>query len=279
MKLVFEKSAANFLKVNEEMLLQNETRHNLMLGLADQISTGIREATAPLYISCYEGDKLVGQAIRTDAHTPLSLGLMDNDLALTIGKELQTRGEKVVAVIGEMENAKTFADFWLDGAKYSNHIDQGIFELRTLKMPELDDGRVILATEEHREILIDFCIGFINDCYENPYDQEIHSKEVVARHLPRNEVFLWLNKNDEVCSMAIKNRESKNGATISYVYTPPRHRRKGYGARVTACLSQKILYSGKQFCNLYTDLANPTSNSIYQKIGYKKIGESIHISF
>jgi predicted GNAT family acetyltransferase len=32
-----------------------------------------------------------------------------------------------------------------------------------------------------------------------------------------------------------------------------------------------ILDSGKKFCFLFTDQANPTSNSIYQKIGYEPV--------
>ena len=48
---------------------------------------------------------------------------------------------------------------------------------------------------------------------------------------------------------------------------------------VTALVSQKIFDKGKSLCNLFTDLSNPTSNSIYQKIGYKKLGESIDLKF
>jgi predicted GNAT family acetyltransferase len=48
---------------------------------------------------------------------------------------------------------------------------------------------------------------------------------------------------------------------------------------VVARLSQQILNDGKQFCTLYTDLANPTSNSIYQSIGYKKVADVVDINF
>jgi predicted GNAT family acetyltransferase len=32
-----------------------------------------------------------------------------------------------------------------------------------------------------------------------------------------------------------------------------------------------LLDQGKQFTSLFTDLSNPTSNSIYQKIGYQPV--------
>jgi predicted GNAT family acetyltransferase len=63
------------------------------------------------------------------------------------------------------------------------------------------------------------------------------------------------------------------------VYTPPEWRGKGYASACVAALSQLCLDSGYQFCMLYTDLANPTSNSIYQKIGYQPIGESREYRF
>jgi uncharacterized protein len=48
-------------------------------------------------------------------------------------------------------------------------------------------------------------------------------------------------------------------------------RNRGYAASCVATLTKLMLDSGKKFCCLYTDLANPTSNSIYQKIGYQPI--------
>ncbi|OZU86959.1 GNAT family N-acetyltransferase, partial [Virgibacillus indicus] len=52
-------------------------------------------------------------------------------------------------------------------------------------------------------------------------------------------------------------------------------KKKGYATSTVAHLSQKILDEGFQFCSLYTDSTNPTSNSIYKKIGYYEAGSSI----
>jgi predicted GNAT family acetyltransferase len=60
---------------------------------------------------------------------------------------------------------------------------------------------------------------------------------------------------------------------ISLVYTPPDLRQRGYATACVASLSQMLLDEGWQFCTLFTDLANPTSNSIYRKIGYKPVGD------
>jgi len=55
------------------------------------------------------------------------------------------------------------------------------------------------------------------------------------------------------------------------VYTPPEFRGRGYASALVAALSQAMLDAGYHFCTLFTDLANPTSNHIYQAIGYQPV--------
>jgi len=79
--------------------------------------------------------------------------------------------------------------------------------------------------------------------------------------------------------MAAKTRPTEKGMTVGGVYTPPELRGKGYATSCVAELSRHILQSGKEFCTLYTDLANPTSNSIYKKIGYTEVCDSVEYTF
>jgi len=78
---------------------------------------------------------------------------------------------------------------------------------------------------------------------------------------------LW-EVNGEPVSMAATIGLSPTGMRIGLVYTPEEHRGHGYASALVAALSQSILDSGLQFCTLNTDLHNPTSNKIYQSIGY-----------
>ena len=114
-----------------------------------------------------------------------------------------------------------------------------------------------------------------------PYSDQ-HAKRAEAitnRDLERGNIALWQDEDHNVVSMAAKVRETENGASISYVYTPAKYRGRGHAGRVVAWLSQRLLNTGKIMCNLYTDLANPTSNRIYKKLGYQLIAESAEISF
>jgi predicted GNAT family acetyltransferase len=64
------------------------------------------------------------------------------------------------------------------------------------------------------------------------------------------------------------------------VYTPPEHRRQGYGTAATAALSRMLMTErGYRTCFLYTDLSNPISNGIYSAIGYRPVCEMLEIRF
>jgi hypothetical protein len=108
-------------------------------------------------------------------------------------------------------------------------------------------------------------------------DNERHL-ERANRVISRGDIFFW-EAPGEVVSMAMKTRPLKNSITVSGVYTPPAHRRQGYASALVAKLSQHLLDMGYEFINLFTDLDNPTSNAIYQKIGYHPVVDFRMIRF
>lgn len=54
---------------------------------------------------------------------------------------------------------------------------------------------------------------------------------------------------------------------------PPEQRGLGYARACVAGLSQQLLDRGFKYCFLFTDLRNPTSNHIYQQIGYRQVSD------
>jgi predicted GNAT family acetyltransferase len=79
-------------------------------------------------------------------------------------------------------------------------------------------------------------------------------------------------------SFAAFGNPTPNGIRIGPVYTPPELRRRGYASALVAELSTRLL-ADRRFCFLYTDLANPTANKIYERIGYQRVCESAEIVF
>ena len=91
-------------------------------------------------------------------------------------------------------------------------------------------------------------------------------------------VFLW-EVEGETVAMAAAQGETPNGIRVGYVYTPPELRGRRYATTLTAGLTRLLLDRGRRFCFLYTDLANPTSNGIYLRIGYRKVAEALQVHF
>jgi predicted GNAT family acetyltransferase len=90
-------------------------------------------------------------------------------------------------------------------------------------------------------------------------------------------VVLW--EDGEPRSMAARVGQTPNGARVGGVYTPPEWRGRGYASACTAALTRMTLDSGLRFCFLYTDLSNPTSNALYQRLGYRPVCDVVDYDF
>jgi predicted GNAT family acetyltransferase len=146
----------------------------------------------------------------------------------------------------------------------------GMYELTAVKPPQpAAPGRFRPATEDDLPVVTAWITVFQQDLGE-PVDAATIQATSRAR-LPR--LGLW-EDNGQPVSTAVSMPPAAGVARIGAVYTPPELRRHGYASAVTAAVSQRALDAGAHTCMLYTDLSNPTSNAIYQAIGYRRIGDS-----
>jgi predicted GNAT family acetyltransferase len=83
-------------------------------------------------------------------------------------------------------------------------------------------------------------------------------------------MFLWEDGGRAVSMVGVSG-ETPNGIRVAPVYTPPELRGRGYASACVAAVTQAQFDRGRRFCFLFTDLANPTSNKIYQAIGYEPV--------
>lgn len=273
--------AKEFLELNEDILLKNESMNNLMLGLANGAIERPDRFQNAFFITIYEDNEVIGQSVRTHGDRPLMVSEMPATGLIELAKHIYKIDSKLFGVVGEKNSSTIFKDQWqkLSQCKIRMGMHQGIYELEQVLMPALGNGSLVTATNDHKNIAEQFLEGFIRDCFPKDLKPRDKAQTMFKRFVEDKSLYLWKNEKSEIVSMAAKNRESRNAATISMVYTPNEHRGKGYGSIVTALVSKRMLDNGKLKCNLFTDLSNPTSNSIYQKIGYKMIGESMHFTF
>jgi predicted GNAT family acetyltransferase len=181
-------------------------------------------------------------------------------------------GHDVPTVSGEKAISRAFARAWTlqTHQPHALLMGQRIYQLDAVIPPKDVTGNLRQATEADREHLIDWVIAFSAITPQGEMTRP-HAAAQIDRYLgvtgDVSGVFVWEVDGMPV-SMAASVRPTENGSCVGMVYTPPEFRRKGYASAVTAGVSQHILNSGKRFACLYTDLGNPTSNHIYQEIGY-----------
>ena len=274
--VTYEQDAQAFWDRNSEGLLENESAYNLIVGLTLGILSADRLWGELRFFTVCQGDEVVGQAMHTGGDKPLILTKMPSEATHAILEKAQEIGFVPGQVSGPKETALAAAE-WLakrSSGKLTLMQGQGIYELREVVWPNADGGKLICAGAEHCELVREYVLAFIVECFPNEPAAEERADEMVNRLLGAGHIFLWETPEGEHVAMAGRNREGPTTATVSLVYTPPKFRGRGYGRNVVASLSQLWLDRGKLACNLFTDLGNPTSNWIYESVGYKRLLEA-----
>jgi predicted GNAT family acetyltransferase len=268
MKVVRHNTASEFLDRAGAWLEIAEAENNLILGIA----TDLRNYSGtfkipPYYMTLEEYDLLVGAAFM---HPPrqLIVSRMPNEALLTLADYLLSNGAPLSGVNGPSPMADLFAQYWAEKKGHRRlDLNQRIYACENVDNVQRSPGQLRIATQGDEPLLTRWAEGFCQDA-GIPNETE-STKARIPYWLTKGWLHVWEYR--EVVSMTSLNRETRQGFAVSLVYTPPHFRNKGYATSCVAALTQRTLDSGKTFCCLYTDHANPTSNSIYQKIGYRPV--------
>ncbi len=150
---------------------------------------------------------------------------------------------------------------------------------KVMHPPYQQKGRVVMAEYDEKlvNLFAHWLVKFEEEAVHNS-KSDIEANKKYFQQLIENKKVFYSIHNNEVTAMAVINRETRNTSTISLVYTPPQFRGNGYATFVVKELSDYILQRGKQFATLYTDLDNPTSNKIYQAVGFREFKKSLMLT-
>jgi len=181
----------------------------------------------------------------------------------------------VSGIFSECGMAEKWAEEWtlLSGKKIANSIHQAMYSLSNVLIQPSTTGSLKIASSSDFELLLQWSIK----CRQENFTES--DKERLQKRISQGKMFLWKTEEGIPVSMAGIPRNTENSVYFGAVYTPPEFRKRGYATSLVATLSQKCLDEGYERCILFADLANPTSNKIYQKIGFQKIGEYLELSF
>lgn len=220
-----------------------------------------------------DSGELVGLAIRTPPY-PLLLTDMPTAAAVALAEHLAAREPRLPGVSGPVEPARRFARRWaaLTGARATPAEGRRLFRLHRLTAPAGVPGRLREASRDDRDLLVRWSAAFAVEATP-AHPKPDPALPVDARLARGGMLWLWDVGAGPVSSLWF-NLPAAGVVRISAVYTPPEHRRRGYASACVAAASQHALDRGAVTCVLNTDLANPTSNRIYQAIGYRPVRDS-----
>ena len=174
-------------------------------------------------------------------------------------------------VLGPKEHAVTFAERWSarTGRAYRLDTSERIFRLTRVRPPRPVLGRLRTAEPRDRDLLVDWGAAFHREALHD--DDVSNMPMIVDRWIAAQGRTMYLWDDAGPVSMVRVGGPDSNGIRVGPVYTPPELRGRGYASACVAAVSQAQLDTGRSFCFLFTDLANPTSNHIYQEIGYEPV--------
>ncbi len=209
---------------------------------------------------------------------PVLLTRVSGQAAAELARDLAAAGRQLPGVNAAQEAADAFAAAWRDhtGDAVTLYRRMRLFRLGQLVRPAPGPGGAARpATERDHDLLAGWFDAFAREVGDPPRHD---SRAVVGERLGYGGITVWEAGGVPV-SIAGRTRAVAGMVRVGPVYTRPELRGRGYAGAATAAVSQAALGAGVREVVLYTDLANPTSNALYQRLGYHPVEDRVIFSF
>lgn len=272
LKVLFSDDPAFVLNRAGVFLSSKPVLHNLILTI---LHARVSEGVPGRYWMAIHQDAIVGLVIQSPLTFPATMTPMESPVSTAMADAIGKAGIALPSVNGDAATVAAFAGQWSEGTKSAAIPFQGNRLYEHLEIRDVPDveGRLRQAQLQERSLMILWSRAFQREIGEAADDTELR----VDRGLAAGQIWVWDRDGDAV-SMAISRQPVQRVVRLSGVYTPPESRKHGYAAACVYALSKNLRDTGHR-CVLYTDLGNATSNSIYRRIGYRAVAESLRYRF
>jgi predicted GNAT family acetyltransferase len=262
-----------FLEVAGAFLRARPVEHTALLTVSEMVSLrgpNVFGDEAPRF-GWWNADGAVAGAF---VHTPpygVLLGPAPAEAAVALVDTLADR--PLTGANGPTEVAQPFADAYPAPARERRR--ECLYRLGELIEPPAIPGRAVVATAAHRPVLIEWYDAFAREVGETAHDWSA----LVDDRLGHQGLHVWETEEDGVVGLAGSSRRIAGMMRISPVYTPPEQRGRGIAAALTAAVARFARAEGADEIVLFADVANPTSNRVYQRIGFAPVDERLVVDF
>lgn len=270
-----------------DVLMRHEAQNliplgNIIIGHEGKDKTDWRDPVNWLMATISDSNGIQLTAIMTPPHN-ITLYATDNIINPNAIKCMLDglKDHEIPGVTTEKNLAKYFAEEYIarNGLTLETTMSQRIYELTTVNPNIKQIGVVRMLDEKDMNYFPYWLEAFAAASIYGKTEMSIPQDAESYRYRLSTKKLYVLEDNGIPVSMAGYTREMKTAIGVAFVYTPPYYRGNGYATSCVAQISQMALDKGFTKCVLYTDLLNPTSNSIYQKIGYVPICDSLMLKF
>jgi RimJ/RimL family protein N-acetyltransferase len=249
--------------------------NTIVLTAAEEVRStgpGAFGGSAPLFGWHAEPDGTVTAAFLHTPPFPVVLTQMTDRRAAALATALAGAGHQVPGVNAAPAPGAAFAAAWQQhtGQAARTGMRMRLYALGQLRPPDpAPPGRARTASAADAALMLAWLNAFHDEAGpEGPNASE----RVVRDSLGYGGLVLWEHE-DRPVSLAGRSRAVAGQARIGPVYTPPELRGRGFGGAATAAVTQAALDDGADGVVLFTDLANPASNTLYQRLGYRSLGD------
>ena len=269
--VAFSEDPVSVLSKAGEFLASQPVLHNLILTL---LHARVAYREPGRYWMAIDREKVVGLVVQSPLTYPATLTPMDPRVVAAMVDAIAEMGVSLAGVNGDAATAASFAGQWTERRRSAAMPFQGnrLYELLELGSTPGVKGTLRQAVPSDRNLIVRWTHAFQTEIGEPANDTELR----VDRGLAARELWVW--DDGQTVSMAVSRKPVAGVVRLAGVYTPPEQRKRGYAAACVYALSKHLRDAGYR-CILYTDLANPTSNSIYRRIGYRAVAETLRYRF
>ena len=262
-----------------DLLAEDPVRNTMALTVLEMARRGHRWSPEPMLFGWYEERNGVAGAV---FHTPpfeLGLGVVPEGAAAPLVDALRAEGHAVRGVNGEVTDAERFAAAWsgATGERAKVTLRLCLHALGDLRPPDPPPaGRPRPATDEDAGLAVQWYEAFRD---ETGAPGGGDAAAMVRERLVDGRLWLWENAQGTPVALAGRTAASVRVARIAPVYTPPEHRRHGYGAAVTAACTGDALDRGDERIVLFADMADAGATGIYRRLGFRPVAEQRLVAF
>jgi uncharacterized protein len=273
--------AGEFMALAGPLLLEDEARNNLILGIAGTlVETPERYPEKWFWTVVDDDGEPIAAALRTPPYNLVLAWPRDGNALQRLADGID---HELPGVVGAHPEVDLFVDAWRrrHGVRSQQLRDQGVYALERVQPVPAAAGRSRVAEERDRELMLEWMLAFGEEVLEEDDPGRHEAQAMVDARLggATDSGFLLWEDGGRIVSVSGWGGPTPNGIRVGPVYTPPDLRGRGYATALVAELSQTLLDGGRSFVFLFTDLANPTSNAIYERIGYVRVAESAMVAF